>query len=285
VNLIVSTKRTLACSMLGVLALSGAGCSGRVNIGDVDGGAGEDARPSVTASASSRSSTVSSAGVCAPGESCGGSATATASSKVTAGADASTTPVDATASVDASCPTTGTDSLTIPASSLQFYSEYAGAYTGGLDSTTQLDGVPTMLLASTAGATGSTYATESSFNGVPESAIGKRYRVRAQLKTNNAQAAYLWFSVYTQTVQVLANGINPTFEAIVGTNDWQPVEQVLDVPAGAQGFSFGSILSGTGEVWVGPITLEEVAECVPLSESGSYALPDGGATGVGVDGG
>jgi hypothetical protein len=142
-----------------------------------------------------------------------------------------------------------------------------------LDSSNTLDGQPTMLVASAAGATSSTFATASAFNYVPSTAFGKNYRVRAQVKTENAQAAYLWFSVYTETTQVLANGINPTFQAIVGTSDWQWVDQVLAVPDGAVQFSFGSILAGTGEVWVGPITLEEVAACVPLSESGTYAIP------------
>jgi hypothetical protein len=184
---------------------------------------------------------------------------------------------------DATCPGTGTNGVTVPASSLQGYAVPSGTYTSALDSNNQLNGAPTMLLASTASANSNAFGTASAFNYVPESAIGKRYRVSAQMKTNNAQAASLWFSVNTETEQTLANGLQPEFVALIGTNDWQTVEQVLDVPSGAIGFDFGSLLSGTGEVWVGPITLEEVSSCIPVSGSEMYPISNDAGSSEPVD--
>jgi len=188
---------------------------------------------------------------------------------------ASVGPVDATPSVDASaCSTAVSNSVTIPASALG--SAGSAGYSVALDPTTTLDGAPTMLVQSTSSATSSGFGASVAENGVPASAVGQHYRLSAQVKTENAQGAYLWFRIDTSTEEVLVNGYQPAFIALVGTNGWTTIEDVLEVPAGATGFVFGSIIEGTGSVWVGPITLEQVAECVPVDPSTSYALPDGG---------
>jgi hypothetical protein len=182
-------------------------------------------------------------------------------------------PPDGTVSpVDAGCPTTGTDGVTTDPSML---GQCPGSdYSMSLDSKAPMDGGPTALLSSLSGATAATFGC--TFAADPATS-GKRYRMRAQIQTENATSgACLWFRADTETEDYITYS-----QTLHGTNAWEEADAVLDVPPGVTELAFGSLLYGTGRVWVGPITIEEVTTCVPTTmEYGPFYL-DGGL----VDGG
>jgi hypothetical protein len=241
----MGTRLVIMGAMLAPLAL--AGCSGSVEIGQaIDAAAKSDSgvRPIDGALQDTKQD-----------------ALAEASSESSAG--------------DAGCSTVGTNAVTIPASGLVYATNIVGettsAYSAALDDTTTLDGAPTMLLMALSSATSMTFGVPSATNAAPTTSWGTHYRVRAQLKTDNAESAELWFRVDTSSQEVLGGERNP----IIGTSDWQWVEAVLDVPTGTFEFAFGTSLTGTGEVWVGPITLDQVSDCIPLSPSMAYSFDAG----------
>jgi len=45
---------------------------------------------------------------------------------------------------------------------------------------------------------------------------------------------------------------------IKGSTTWTPYDVVLDVPPGATGIAFGTLVSGAGEVWLDQLSLEVV---------------------------
>ena len=59
--------------------------------------------------------------------------------------------------------------------------------------------------------------------------------------------------------------------AIHGSQPRTTYEIVLDVPADATGISFGTLLSGPGEVWLNDVKLEVVGQDVPTTGT---AAPD-----------
>jgi hypothetical protein len=57
--------------------------------------------------------------------------------------------------------------------------------------------------------------------------------------------------------------------AIKGTQPWGMHEVVLDVPADATSISFGILLTGSGEVWLSDLSLEEVGMDTPTTAMNS----------------
>ncbi|HET9492902.1 MAG TPA: hypothetical protein VFR15_01590 [Chloroflexia bacterium] len=55
---------------------------------------------------------------------------------------------------------------------------------------------------------------------------------------------------------------------ITGTNDWQKVEIVLDVPADATTVMFAAHLNGAGQIWLDDLQVEVVGKDVPLTSPG-----------------
>jgi hypothetical protein len=86
---------------------------------------------------------------------------------------------------------------------------------------------------------------------------GKRVRLAGYLKTRDVGAyAGLWLRV-DGPGGILAFD-NMGTRPVKGTADWTRHEVVLDVPEAALRLAFGSLLMGTGQVWVDDLTLDVV---------------------------
>ena len=104
--------------------------------------------------------------------------------------------------------------------------------------------------------------------------IGKRLRLSGWLKTENAADAGLWMRLDGDRGRMLGFD-NMMPRAVKGTTDWKRYEVVLDVPPETVNILFGTLLSGTGQVWVDDIVLEvvgkEVATTNQLSQEAMRA--------------
>ncbi len=146
------------------------------------------------------------------------------------------------------------------------FSGATGTYTATVDATTTVDGSSSELLAASADASANAWGQTYGVNSIDSSYWGKRYRMKAKVKTENVGYASIYFQIDTPPASyVIDNMMTPTDRSLKGTNDWQLVSLVLDVPTGAVDFSFGSELAGAGKIWVGPITFEEVPKTVPTT--------------------
>ncbi len=146
-----------------------------------------------------------------------------------------------------------------------------GVYRSWLDATTPVDGTSSQVLTSGPGATLQTYAFTSGSVPIDASRQGKRYRMRVKVKTQLTDAAFVWFRIDSPTGYVLDNMTNPTNRTVLGTTPWREISLVLDVPADATAFSYGSGLYGGGAVWVGAFTFDEVDATLPVTPHTSGA--------------
>jgi hypothetical protein len=89
--------------------------------------------------------------------------------------------------------------------------------------------------------------------------IGKRVRLRAWVKSQEANGwAGMWMRVDRGQTMVVFDNMEK--RAIMGTQPWRAYDVVLDIPEGSTGIFFGVLLSGTGEVWMNHVVLEEVGK-------------------------
>ena len=163
-------------------------------------------------------------------------------------------------------------SFTVPAEELVV--QHAAApggqsrsYDADVDETTLEGGEPTMRLASKEGATFTSFAATTAVHEVDETFAGRRYRMRAKIKTEDATSGWLWLRMDAETSMRIDNMMHPVNRSIAGTTDWKEVALVMDVPVGTWRFAFGSGLRGEGKVWVGAITFEEVGAEVATTPS------------------
>jgi hypothetical protein len=107
----------------------------------------------------------------------------------------------------------------------------------------------------------------------PDNYLGKRLRVSASLRTEEAAKAQLWLRIDGPNGQPLGF-YNMDDRPVTGTTGWKRYEVVLDVPAQAVGVAFGYFLFGKGEVWADGFKLEAVGKEVPVSvAAASKPLP------------
>lgn len=107
----------------------------------------------------------------------------------------------------------------------------------------------------------------------PDNYVGKRLRVSAQIRTENAAKAQLWMRIDGPNGQSLAF-FNMDDRPITGTTGWKRYDVVLDVPPQAVGVAFGYFLFGKGKAWADDFKLEPVGKDVPVSvASGGAPLP------------
>lgn len=140
-------------------------------------------------------------------------------------------------------------------------------YTASLDATTLEEGKASMLLASLPDATSATFAATTATRRIDATVAGRRYRMRARIKTDDATSAFLWWRIDGLGTYKLDNMATPVGRRIDGTHDWREVALVMDVPTWARAFAFGSGLRGQGKVWVGAMSFEEVGPDVPTTPS------------------
>lgn len=102
----------------------------------------------------------------------------------------------------------------------------------------------------------------------PDNYVGKRLRVSAALRTEDAAKAQLWLRIDGPNGQSLGF-YNMDDRPVTGTTGWKHYEVVLDVPVQAVGVAFGYFLFGKGEVWADDFKLETVGKEVPVSMASS----------------
>jgi hypothetical protein len=107
---------------------------------------------------------------------------------------------------------------------------------------------------------------------------GKRVRLRAWVRTDDVTDwTGLWMRIdkrsdkKTETVGF----DNMQQRAIHGSQPWAVYDVVLDVPADATWISFGTLLAGTGAVWINDVKLEAVGQEVATTgvDMSQGALP------------
>ena len=108
---------------------------------------------------------------------------------------------------------------------------------------------------------------------------GKRLRMSAWVRTENADSAQLWLRLDS------ANGIagfdNMNDRLVKGTVDWKKYELVLDVPTNTVNIAFGAILAGKGQAWVDDFVFEVVGKDTPSTNMLTpEQMKGGGATPV-----
>jgi erythromycin esterase len=92
---------------------------------------------------------------------------------------------------------------------------------------------------------------------------GKRLRLSAWMKTENADSAQLWLRLDGTRGMVGFDNMNN--RPVRGTVDWKKYEIVLDVATNTVNVAFGVILAGQGQAWVDDFVFEVVGKDVPSS--------------------
>ncbi|MCC9642900.1 serine/threonine protein kinase [Rhodopirellula sp. JC740] len=94
---------------------------------------------------------------------------------------------------------------------------------------------------------------------------GKRLKYSGFLKTNDVRDAGLWMRIDSEERGTVAFD-NMVSRRIQGTQDWQQVEIILDVPKDATIITFGAIMSNKGRLWADDLSLDMVDESVPATQ-------------------
>lgn len=89
---------------------------------------------------------------------------------------------------------------------------------------------------------------------------GKRIRMSAWMKTEDAQSASLWLRIDGAKHNLGFD--NMSDRAVTGTTEWTEYALVLDVPEEAVNVSFGAIVAGKGQAWVDDCSIEVVGTVV-----------------------
>jgi hypothetical protein len=102
---------------------------------------------------------------------------------------------------------------------------------------------------------------------------GKRVRLRAWVSSKDlADWAGVWMRVDKGSHVVAFD--NMQNRAVRGTAQWGAHDVVLDVPVDATSISFGILLSGAGEVWMGNLSFEVVDDSVAVTSKGPSAATE-----------
>jgi hypothetical protein len=133
------------------------------------------------------------------------------------------------------------------------------SYRTGIDAQMMENGLPSAYLRSTVQDTGG-FGTLMQSVSAAEYA-GKRVRLRAMVRSDNVTDwAGLWMRIDKEKAAVGFDNMQQ--RPIRGSQPWTTHSVVLDVPPDATGISFGTLLSGSGEVWLNDVKLEVVGEDV-----------------------
>ena len=142
-------------------------------------------------------------------------------------------------------------------------------YRTGIDTQMLRDGLPSAYLVSTLQDTGGFGTLMQSIQATEYA--GKRIRLRAWVRSENVTDwAGLWMRVDKGSASVGFDNMQQ--RAIHGSQPWMTYDVVLDVPADATGISFGTLLSGPGQVWLSAVKLEVVGQDVATT-GGHESLP------------
>jgi erythromycin esterase len=92
---------------------------------------------------------------------------------------------------------------------------------------------------------------------------GKRLRMSAWMRTENADSAQLWLRL--DSANGMAGFDNMDNRPVKGTVDWKKYEIVLDVPTNTVNVAFGAFLKGKGQAWVDDFAFEVVGKDAPTT--------------------
>ncbi len=103
---------------------------------------------------------------------------------------------------------------------------------------------------------------------------GKRLRLTAELRTDEAETATIWMRVDPASGRYLHfdNLMQRPGETLTGTTGWTQRHIVLDVPEAAATIHYGFLLRGAGRVWSRRFSLEVVGADVAVTEPGPRYL-------------
>jgi hypothetical protein len=97
-----------------------------------------------------------------------------------------------------------------------------------------------------------------------EDYTNQRIMLKVALKTQNViGSAGAWLRV--DDAQKMISMDNMSARPIVGTNDWQEYNLVLDVPYTATKLHYGVIFQGKGKVWADSFSIKEVDLNTPVT--------------------
>ena len=150
------------------------------------------------------------------------------------------------------------------------------AYAMSIDTTVAVTGRWSMLLQSLPGATRATWmATQQIVDA--RAYHRQRIRIRAYLRGYKATWATLWIAVEgftgTRPATLLSDSL---VSPLQGTTSWRPATVVFAVDPQAVCLRFGTMLHGTGAVWLDAITFDTVGAAVPMTvRPGRPELLDG----------
>lgn len=149
-------------------------------------------------------------------------------------------------------------------------------YVVGVDTVETWGGMPSAYVESVA------EDMKESFGGMMQTTAaseyaGKRVRMNAWIKTQEANdgGGRIWMRIDGQERGQTLGFDNMNNRPMKGTNDWQEVSVVLDVPVGASALAYGFFVQGGGKMWVSGQTLTPVGPEVPTTNMlpAAAALP------------
>jgi hypothetical protein len=117
----------------------------------------------------------------------------------------------------------------------------------------------------------------------PDKYGGKRVRMSAWMKTENADSAQLWMRVDGEEKMPLAFD-NMNNRAVKGTTEWKRYEITLDVPESAVAIAFGVLVAGKGQAWVDDFQFEVVGKDVPTTNMPSPGKMNEGPVNLNFEG-
>ncbi|BCL76302.1 hypothetical protein JHS3_20380 [Jeongeupia sp. HS-3] len=147
-------------------------------------------------------------------------------------------------------------------------------YTMGIDETIRHHGQhPAVIRCTLSGEAGKFYKNNPGFGTLmqmvkADAYRGMRLRLRAQLRSDEADSAQMWLRIDSQTTRAIRFD-NMDDRALRGTRDWMSAEIVLHVPDEAAHISFGFFVNGTGTAWASGFTLDIVS--TDVMETGMWA--------------
>jgi len=139
------------------------------------------------------------------------------------------------------------------------------AYTMSIDTTLAVTGRWSMLLQSLPGATRATWmATQQIVDA--RAYRNTHVRIRAWLRGHRATWAALWIAVEgfsgTRPATLLSDSL---VSPLQGTTSWRQASVVFAVDPHATCIRFGTMLHGTGAVWLDGLSFDTVGAAVPLT--------------------
>jgi hypothetical protein len=101
---------------------------------------------------------------------------------------------------------------------------------------------------------------------------GKRVRLSAGMRTQDAGRAQLWMRVNGANDQVLSID-DMQSRPLRGTTRWRRYAIVLDVPQNAADITYGFLLAGSGAVWANDFSVTPVSNTTPLTSGARGRAP------------